>query len=512
MPFHAFFGIALMSMSQALARGWYGAVDPPWGTTTLHDQHTGGAIAWAFGEIPTFIVLIVMAFQWYADDQRQARRLDRKADRAAKAGGRSGRTSWPPTTPAWPSSPNGTRPRPRSRARRDPSGATPSPRRHTTPSRGEGRRGGVCQDRCVVRVFRPLIERTTWQRWAHLVVGGALLMPYWFLAMSLTPLLPRQHRGDGRAHPARAAGGCGVRDRARPDGPAAGELAKGLLKGPAATLVPGSAHSWESRVRAAAWYTLHLGGRRGGQRAQPAAVPPFAVVMLLAPMVTWDTRFLETWGWRDGWHQWPAPLIGLASLAVLLALIVAAVAAGPARAAVPRPVRRREARRRGGQGGQAGRAQPAGAGTHDSVGHALSVVTLQAGAAGRVLDSDPAFAREALGAIEESARAALEDLDHVLGLLREDPVGPAPRATLKDLGRLLEQTRIAGVELDAEVEPEVEHVPAAVSREAYRIVQEGLTNALRHAARSRCGCGSASRGEAGDGDEQPARRAPRRRR
>ncbi|NVI92269.1 bifunctional copper resistance protein CopD/cytochrome c oxidase assembly protein [Actinomadura sp. BRA 177] len=90
MPFHAFFGIALMSMSQALARGWYGAVDPPWGTTTLHDQHTGGAIAWAFGEIPTFIVLIVMAFQWYADDQRQARRLDRKADRAAKAGGRSG--------------------------------------------------------------------------------------------------------------------------------------------------------------------------------------------------------------------------------------------------------------------------------------------------------------------------------------------------------------------------------------------------------------------------------------
>ncbi|CNG17027.1 ABC transporter permease [Mycobacterium tuberculosis] len=88
MPFHAFFGIALMSMSQALARGWYGAVDPPWGTTVLHDQHTGGAIAWAFGELPTFIVLIVMACQWYAADQRQARRSDRKADRAAAPGGR----------------------------------------------------------------------------------------------------------------------------------------------------------------------------------------------------------------------------------------------------------------------------------------------------------------------------------------------------------------------------------------------------------------------------------------
>ncbi|GAA0592127.1 cytochrome c oxidase assembly protein [Actinomadura welshii] len=88
MPFHAFFGIALMNMSQALARGWYAAVDPPWGTTVLHDQHTGGAIAWAFGEIPTFIVLLFLGFQWYTDDQRQARRQDRKADRAAQPGGR----------------------------------------------------------------------------------------------------------------------------------------------------------------------------------------------------------------------------------------------------------------------------------------------------------------------------------------------------------------------------------------------------------------------------------------
>ncbi|TYK48064.1 bifunctional copper resistance protein CopD/cytochrome c oxidase assembly protein [Actinomadura decatromicini] len=86
MPFHAFFGIALMNMSQALARGWYTAVDPPWGTTVLKDQHTGGAIAWGFGEVPTFIVLLVLAVQWYMDDQRQARRLDRKADRAAATG------------------------------------------------------------------------------------------------------------------------------------------------------------------------------------------------------------------------------------------------------------------------------------------------------------------------------------------------------------------------------------------------------------------------------------------
>ncbi|WP_019630944.1 bifunctional copper resistance protein CopD/cytochrome c oxidase assembly protein [Actinomadura atramentaria] len=86
MPFHAFFGIALMNISQALARGWYTGVHPDWGTSILKDQHTGGAIAWAFGEVPTFIVLIILAFQWFFDDQRQARRQDRRADRAAARG------------------------------------------------------------------------------------------------------------------------------------------------------------------------------------------------------------------------------------------------------------------------------------------------------------------------------------------------------------------------------------------------------------------------------------------
>ncbi|SFN17140.1 Signal transduction histidine kinase [Actinomadura madurae] len=337
----------------------------------------------------------------------------------------------------------------------------------------------------MLRVLRPLIERTTWRRWSHLVVGGALLMPYWFLAMSLAPVL--------RVRdpvviivlilvvlPTAATFVTGLVPTVRL---LESSLAKELLKGPAAALVPGSAASWESRIRAAAWFTLHLvtGVVVSGLSL---AVPPFAVVMILAPAVAWDTRFLDSWGWEGTWHQWPAPLIGTASMAVLLALIVVAGALlsraapwflGPSAAeriaameteAVKLAERNRLARE-----------------LHDSVGHALSVVTLQAGAAGRVLDSDPAFAREALGAIEESARAALEDLDHVLGLLRDDPSRPAPQATLKDLDRLLEQTRIAGVTLDAEVDPEVEHVPAAVSREAYRIVQEGLTNALRHAGK-----------------------------
>ncbi|MFG1999791.1 cytochrome c oxidase assembly protein [Spirillospora sp. NPDC048911] len=86
MPFHAFFGLALMNLGQPLAQAWYATVNPPWGTSVIKDHHTGGAIAWGFGEIPTFIVLVVLAFQWYFDDQRQAKRLDRQADRAAAAG------------------------------------------------------------------------------------------------------------------------------------------------------------------------------------------------------------------------------------------------------------------------------------------------------------------------------------------------------------------------------------------------------------------------------------------
>lgn len=118
---------------------------------------------------------------------------------------------------------------------------------------------------------------------------------------------------------------------------------------------------------------------------------------------------------------------------------------------------------------------------HDSVGHSLSVVTVQAGAAGRVLDSDSEFVRKALTAIEESARTALEDLDHVLGLLREERGATAPTPTLRELGVLVESMRSAGVAVECKESGDLDTVPPSVSREAYRIAQEGLTNVLRHA-------------------------------
>lgn len=81
MPFHAFFGIALMMMGTVIASGWYEQLGRTWGDTLLQTQRDGGAIAWGFGEIPTLIVLLAIAVQWYKDDDRQARRADRRADR-----------------------------------------------------------------------------------------------------------------------------------------------------------------------------------------------------------------------------------------------------------------------------------------------------------------------------------------------------------------------------------------------------------------------------------------------
>ncbi|GHE39095.1 cytochrome c oxidase assembly protein [Streptomyces lavendulocolor] len=80
MPFHAFFGIALMMATAPLIDTY---ADPPatLGVTALDDQNAAGGIAWAFSEIPSVLVLVALLFQWYRAEQRQARRHDRQADR-----------------------------------------------------------------------------------------------------------------------------------------------------------------------------------------------------------------------------------------------------------------------------------------------------------------------------------------------------------------------------------------------------------------------------------------------
>ncbi|KJS63076.1 sensor histidine kinase [Streptomyces rubellomurinus] len=119
---------------------------------------------------------------------------------------------------------------------------------------------------------------------------------------------------------------------------------------------------------------------------------------------------------------------------------------------------------------------------HDSIGHTLTAATIQAAVAGEVLAADPAAARAALRSIEESTRAALEDLDYVLGVLREEEPGTAPTRTLADLPELLDRLRHAGAVVEPELSGDLAQVQGTLSRAAYRILQEGLTNALRHGA------------------------------
>jgi signal transduction histidine kinase len=120
---------------------------------------------------------------------------------------------------------------------------------------------------------------------------------------------------------------------------------------------------------------------------------------------------------------------------------------------------------------------------HDVVAHRVSLMTVQAGAAKAVAAEDPESALRAMGAVEEAGRQALDELRHLLGVLRPetelDGLGPQPG--LADLPRLVEQIRRAGVDVSLATDGVPAALPARVDLFAYRIVQEALTNVLKHA-------------------------------
>ncbi|MGW5189387.1 sensor histidine kinase [Kribbella sp. NPDC004138] len=346
--------------------------------------------------------------------------------------------------------------------------------------------------RRVWRAIGCLWRPSTYLRWVYLLLGAALVLAFilvdsalgavvsdldlpkvatgiiWVLLALLPPvalgLLPAVREVQGIAVESLLA----VRFEERPLGPA---------------------RTWAQRRRTSVWFCLHLvaGGVVGILSTIVFAV---GAIWLAAPFRSPGSRdIVPGWsydirgGWSDLWM--PAAAIGgLAGLFLLSAATGALLAYLAPRVLGPTAAERIELLEK--QTATLAERNRLARELHDSVGHALSLVTLQAAAARRVLATDPEFAETALAAMETSARAALADLDHVLGLLRDDRrpgARTSPQATLGGLDRLVEATRAGGITVEVERSGDLDQLPAAVSREAYRIVQEGLTNAIRHAGR-----------------------------
>jgi signal transduction histidine kinase len=123
---------------------------------------------------------------------------------------------------------------------------------------------------------------------------------------------------------------------------------------------------------------------------------------------------------------------------------------------------------------------------HDTVAHAIAIVNVQAGVTAHVLDKRPERAREALVTIEQTSARALRELRATLGMLRDvDDDARSPTPGLGQLDELTGMAREAGLDIKIEAEPAPPELPSAVDRAAYRILQESITNVIRHAGPAR---------------------------
>ncbi|WP_309056579.1 histidine kinase [Streptomyces sp.] len=350
--------------------------------------------------------------------------------------------------------------------------------------------------------LRPLLRAVTYTRWLHLLVGAVVPLgcglihpgladpgPAGWALVALLPvpllaavaLVPSVRRAEGLQARLMLFPGAHARVRTPRGGPdtrvRAGEGDGGSAGVPAGdpgvSAVPSA--SWTDRARTAAWLVL---------RAEAGLATVFLSVWLPQVALTLAGTVVE--GPLAG-APLPSPTGGPAAAALaplpVLALVAVVVTGGELMAGAARRLlgpsvgerlaaleerterileRNRIARE-----------------LHDSLGHALTLAVVQAGAARAA--ADPGFTDRALEAIEETGRAALEDLERVLLLLRETGGPPGSRPGLAEADRLLDSARSSGARVGAEVTGPLEHVPGPVSREAYRMLQEGLTNVLRHA-------------------------------
>ena len=126
---------------------------------------------------------------------------------------------------------------------------------------------------------------------------------------------------------------------------------------------------------------------------------------------------------------------------------------------------------------------------HDVVAHHVSVMGIQAGVARRLFDRDPDEAVAAIGSVETASRQAIADLQQLVGVLRRQEEGDdlAPQPSLRRLPELVEQMRRAGLPVELTTSGQPRRLPAGVELSAYRIIQEALTNTLKHAGPAHAG-------------------------
>jgi signal transduction histidine kinase len=124
---------------------------------------------------------------------------------------------------------------------------------------------------------------------------------------------------------------------------------------------------------------------------------------------------------------------------------------------------------------------------HDVVGHSVSVMTVQAAAVRRLLEPDQEKERQALLVVEQTGREALAEMRRMVGVLRRPEEAPAlaPQPSLEHLDQLVANAREAGLPVEVRIEGTPAQLPAGVDMTAYRIVQEALTNAVKHAQADR---------------------------
>ncbi|HEU4948756.1 MAG TPA: sensor histidine kinase [Kribbella sp.] len=122
---------------------------------------------------------------------------------------------------------------------------------------------------------------------------------------------------------------------------------------------------------------------------------------------------------------------------------------------------------------------------HDTVAHAIAIINVQSGVTAHLLDKRPERIREALEAIEKTSSQALHEMRSILGVLRDANDGRVPHPGLGQIDELIAKARHAGLDIMLESAPPTAALPTAVDSAAYRILQESITNVIRHVGPTR---------------------------